>query len=224
METKIVIHIGMHKTGTTFLQREVFPKIPNINYQTDINLFTPVVSDAINLFSDENLDGGSYRLFTTCEQRDTIIKNLHTLYPDAHIILCLRDKESWLHSAYKQYIVAYQSCSFKEYKQRLDTAKLDYAEYISLIKSLFNHVYVCYYNELKKNPQQFVNNLCDFIGVKTPPFNRNIVYKSITDTQVKLIRLYDKLLPSKLLHFLLSLAIRFVRNDSTIIKWLERTE
>ena len=225
MKTEIVIHIGLHKTGTTFLQQEVFPKIPNINYQTKVDLTTKVEEGKINLFSDENLDGGSYRLFNTVQHRYNIMKNLHTLYPKAKIILCIRDKDRWLKSAHKQYIVAYKSCSFEEYKQRLDKGFLDFDEYVKRLDALwFDNVYVCHFEDLKRNPKQFVKDICDFIGVEPPEFENKTVYKGITDNQVKFIRLYDKLLPSKIFHLPLAFAIKFVRKDSTITNWMVRKE
>lgn len=225
MRTKIVIHIGMHKTGTTFLQQEVFSKIPNINYQNKINLSTKVEEGKINLFSDENLDGGSYRLFAKNENRINILKNLHTLFPNAYIILCIRNKKTWLYSAYKQYIVAYKSCTFEEYKERLDKGFLDFDEYIKKLDKLwFDNVYVCHFEDLKRNPKQFVKGICDFIGVEPPKFKNKKVYKGITDGQVKFIRLYDKLLPSKIFHLPLAFAIKFIRKDSTITNWLRRKE
>jgi len=224
MDTKIIIHIGLHKTGTTFLQQEVFPKIPNINYQTKVDLTTKVEEGKINLFSDENLDGGSYRLFNTVEQRYNIMENLHKLYPNAKIILCIRDKDSWLKSAYKQYIVAYKSCSFEEYKQRIDKGFLDFDEYIKRLNKLWTNVYVCEFIDLKRSPVKFVNELCDFIGVRNPLVFYKTVYKGITDGQVKFIRLYDKLLPSKIFHLPLAFAIKFIRKDSTITNWLGRKE
>jgi len=225
MKTEIVIHIGLHKTGTTFLQTEVFPKIPNINYQTKVDLATKVVPGKINLFSDENLDGGSYRLFNTVEQRYTILENLHKLYPKAKIILCIRDKNTWFKSAYKQYIVAYKSCSFEEYKQRLDKGFLDFDTYIKELDKLwFDNVYVCHFEDLQKNPKQFVKGICDFIGVEPPEFENKTVYKGITDNQVLFIKVFDTIFPSRVLHFILSIGIRIIRKDKTIQQWIVRKE
>jgi len=224
METKIVIHIGLHKTGTTFLQTQVFPKILNINYQTKVDLTTKVEEGKINLFSDENLDGGSYRLFNTVEQRYTILENLHKLYPNAKIILCIRDKDQWLKSAYKQYVVAYKSCSFEEYKRRLDVRFTHYQVYINEIKKYFDAIYICNFEHLKKNPKKFVENICEFIGVQTPEFENKTVYKGITDGQVKFIRVFDTIFPSRVLHFILSIGIRIIRKDKTILQWKRRKE
>jgi len=224
MKTEIVIHIGLHKTGTTFLQTEVFPKIPDINYQTKVDLTTKVEEGKINLFSDENLDGGSYRLFNTVEQRYTILENLHKLYPTAKIILCIRDKDRWLKSAYKQYIVAYKSCSFEEYKRCLDVRFTHYKVYIEDIKKYFNNVYVCTFEELQMNPKKFVKSMCDFIGVQPPEFENKTVYKGITDNQVLFIRVFDTIFPSRVLHFILSIGIRIIRKDKTIQLWMVRKE
>jgi hypothetical protein len=224
-ETKVFIHIGMHKTGTTFLQTEVFPKIPNINYQTKVDLTTKVEPGKINLFSDENLDGGSYRLFNNANQRDAIIENLHKMFPTAKIIICLRDKEHWLKSAWKQYIVAYYSCSFEEYCKRIDPRFLEFDEYVGKIQHLFGseNVYVCSFQVLLIAPETFVKNLCNFMEVKTPKFENKTIYKGITDGQSLFIQNYDYIFRSKLMHLLLSLFIRLVRNDPTIQKWKEKT-
>ena len=53
------IHIGLGKTGTTFLQEEIFPKISNLN---GLNYYNKVISENIinldNYFlSNENLVG-----------------------------------------------------------------------------------------------------------------------------------------------------------------------
>jgi len=221
-ETKVFIHVGLHKTGTTFLQNEIFPKIPNINYQRHVDLTTRVVSGKVNLFSDENLDGGSYRIFNTVQHRYNIMENLHTLYPTAKIIICIRDRDKWLQSAYKQYVVAYYSYSFRDYCKRLDPKFTDFDEYIEKLRYWFDDVYVCHYEDLVKNPKEFVNGICDFIGVETPEYENKIIYKGITDGQVKFIRLFDKIFKSKLLHFMLSIGIRVVRKDETIKKWQSR--
>ena len=221
MKTKIVIHIGLHKTGTTFLQQEIFSKIPNINYQNTVNLTTKVVPNVINVFSDENLDGGSYRLFNIAGQRYTILKNLHALFPDAYIILCLRDKDAWLQSAYKQYAMAYFGYTFLEYFRKFDKRVLDFDVYVKYLQSLFgvDNVLVTSYENLKNEPEEFVDRICSFIGVDAPTFENQIVYPSLTDRQIALIVIFDAIFRSKTLHLLLALAIRLVRNDPMMQRW-----
>lgn len=224
MTTKVFIHIGMHKTGTTFLQEEIFSKIPNINYQNKVDLTTEVQEEKINLFSDENLDGGSYRLFSSVKTRNIILKNVHKLFPEAKIILCIRNQDKWLKSAYKQYIVAYRSYSYKDYKKRLDPELYNVDSLISFINRNFDDFYVCYFEDLQKNPQKFVKGICDFIGVDVPKFENKIIYKGITNGQVRFIRFFDFIFRPKICHFVLSIFIRMIRKDKTIIQWLGRKE
>jgi hypothetical protein len=224
MDEQIVIHVGLHKTGTTFLQKEVFPKLGDINYIEEVGLDISLVSDKLNLISNENLDGGSYRLFNKAEKRFAIANNLKKLFPDAKIVLCLRNKESWLKSAWKQYVIAYKSYSFSEYRETLDPHFLDHEKYVRHLKGLFREVHVCWFEDLVSNPQDFVKELCFFMKVQVP---ENIDYSKkhntgITDTQIQFIRLYDKLFPSKLMHLLLSLTIKLVRDDVNIEKWKGR--
>jgi hypothetical protein len=220
-ETKVFIHVGLHKTGTTFLQNEVFPKIPGINYHQKIDLTTVVEPNKINLFSDENLDGGSYRLFNTVQQRYAILENLKLIFPDAKIIICLREKGSWLRSAWKQYTLSYYGYSILEYCKRLDPQFYDFDGYVSKIKELFgeDNVLVIDFEYLCEFPKNFVGEICDFIGVPVPVFENKKTYESLSDNQINKIILFDTIFRSKTLHFVLSLFIRFVRNDPTIQKF-----
>ena len=221
-ETKIFIHIGLHKTGTTFLQKEVFPKIPNINYIFRVGLDTAIVEDKTNLLSDENLDGGSYRVFRNHFQRNAIAENLSKMYPKAKIIICIRDTESWLKSAWKQYTLSYYGYSLNEYRRRLDPEFANHYQYIDYLRTLFKDVYICYFGELKKDPKKFVKGICDFMNVEAPQFKNKRVYESITDGQARFIQIYDSIFRSKTMHFFLSLLIRFVRKDEMFEKWVNK--
>jgi len=219
-ETKVFIHVGLHKTGTTFLQNEVFKKISGINYQRKVDLTTHVEPGKINLFSDENLDGGSYRLFADPFGRYHIATNLSKMFPDANIIVFTRDEKSWLISAWKQYVLSYFGYPFQEYYRRIDKTITDFNSYIGHLQKLFkNNVLLVHYEELLEAPEDVVKNICDFIGVPVPVFENKSVYKSLSDGQVGFIVFFDKIFRSKTLHFILSLFIRFVRNDPTIQKF-----
>jgi hypothetical protein len=223
-ETKVFIHVGLHKTGTTFLQNEVFPKIPNINYQRHVDLTTKVEQGELNLFSDENLDGGSYRLFSNPKDRYTIAYNLRQMFPTAKIIISIRNTDSWLISAYKQYTLAYWGYTFQQYFSKFNKDGLDFTSYINYLRKLFGekNVSVMKYEDLIADPTAFVDCICSFMGVETPVFESKKVYESLTDMQINLIILFDKIFKSKILHFMLSMGIKAVRKDETIEKWRNR--
>lgn len=119
---KVYFHIGLHKTGSTFLQKEVFPNIPQNNFKyiggivdrfkelvyqdpvfynadhTRIQLEKLMDKDKINLISDENLsgdpqNGGIYR--------SSIIAKIYQCFPNAKIILFIRRQDNWAISNYR---------------------------------------------------------------------------------------------------------------------------
>jgi hypothetical protein len=220
--TKVFIHVGMHKTGTSFLQNEVFPNIPNICYSGKVDLTTHVEENRINLFSDENLDGGSYRLFNSWHDRYHIANNLKKMFPDAGIIICLRDEKTWVVSAWKQYVLSYFGHSFVEYFERTSRESLDFIRYATYLQHLFTNVLVLRYEDLQKDPERFVSSICDFMGVPHPAFVNRPVYQSLTNNQAFFIIIFDHIFRSKTLHLILSVFIRFIRKDPTITRFMEK--
>ena len=105
----IIIHVGLHKTGTSFLQAEIFPRIKNVNYIGMLKYGTKIYDDKLNIISDEELSVNPH--LPPCHsdyfdsgQRYVIAERLHSIFPDAKIILGIRNKDSWLRSVYSQYV------------------------------------------------------------------------------------------------------------------------
>jgi hypothetical protein len=215
----------MHKTATTFLQEEVFPKIvmanPSVNFIDTFSIDMDIQEGKINIISDENLDGGSYRLFRNHVHRDRIIRNLYRMFPKAKVILCIRDRDKWLTSAYKQFVVGYGwNGSFSDYKSFMDPEVLNFEGYVSEVKNYYPSAKIMRFEDLVLNSETFVSNICQFIGCKQPD---NINYEkknvAITDNQVMLIRIIGKILPLKELYFPISVAIKILRKDVKFGEW-----
>ena len=88
----IFIHLGLPRTGTTFFQQNIFPKIKNYNYfhNPDDILVLDQFDNVI--FSSESM---SYN-----RRRNEILQKLKKLYPQASIIIGLRDIEEIKRSLY----------------------------------------------------------------------------------------------------------------------------
>ena len=106
---KIVIHVGLHKTGTSFLQAEIFPKIKNVNYIGMLRYGSKIYEDKLNIISDEELSVNPH--LPPCHgnyfdsgQRNVIAERLQSIFPNAKIILGIRNKDTWLRSVYSQYV------------------------------------------------------------------------------------------------------------------------
>lgn len=119
----IFIHVGLHKTATTFLQQEIFPKLSktacitqkyilqnhafNKLMYADDSLYDvqPVKQEIAKINSDrlilseENFSGTRNVNFLN---RSAIAKRLSQLFPEAEIIVFLRGQENMLCSLYNQ--------------------------------------------------------------------------------------------------------------------------
>jgi len=146
---KIFVHVGLHKTGTTFLQEEIFSKLKNVNYihqprtflQKDIYSKVPKVrvsffkpdktlddipefepnlsSDKINIISRESLSGAPSVGYIDGDVRYTIADRIKKNYPDSKIIVGLREKNSWLYSSYGQYVRSGGTFSYNDWFEKV---------------------------------------------------------------------------------------------------------
>jgi len=190
----VIVHVGLHKTGTTFLQQMVFPKLMGVNF---VNLTGTVrydilgvdVKPGINLISREGLSGHPFEPDRALYfERDVIARNLKKVFPSARIIVGVRDKDAWVKSLYKQYFKMKPGGTFNGFMKVFDKRYLDFEGYISLLESLFSDVYVYHYENLKDDFDGFIDGIVDFVGVSRPSGITNVVYnRSLSDGQEKLL-------------------------------------
>ncbi len=187
-KTDIVIHVGLHKTGTTFLQRQVFPYIQDIHFvdkEESIRFDMKLEKNKINLISNEDLSGDPWG--GDVGDRFQIAQRLKGAFPDARIIVGTREKNSWIKSLYKNYVRKGGIYDFDDFmKYVFSERRFNYNEYIDFLKELFNDIHVYDFSELKKDSVQFVKDICDFIGCIVPDFDnkkRNVAWNQ---RQIKL--------------------------------------
>ena len=132
MTKKIIFHIGLHKTATTSLQVDTFPKIRELNYlpmqldpvRTYINhvlacdpIYYPgstkaaplkahFVANKVNLVSSESLSGPAWVGVAQrgIDHRSPVLSNLSFDFKEAEILLILRRQDGYARSMYRQYI------------------------------------------------------------------------------------------------------------------------
>jgi len=185
---KVVIHVGLQKTATKFLQKVVFPSIENINFlnkneaiRIDMNLSV----NKINLLSSEEFAGCPWD--KNVNDRFLIADRLKKLFPNAKIILVVREKEAWLKSIYKNYVRKGGTHNFDEFREKdFAEERLEFEKYEHYLKKLFSEVYVDDIKHLKEDHYDFVKDLCEFIGCAVPEYKNTIVNKAWNDRQIKL--------------------------------------
>ncbi|NQV53689.1 MAG: sulfotransferase [Flavobacteriales bacterium] len=139
MEREVFIHVGMPKTGSTFLQQVVFRQFEAIDYWEVFNHpssyyieriansnylnFNPDWGNRLNelvekspsakiLISFEGLFGSYSNNYKSNFTNALILKKI---FPQAKIIMCIRKQEEILKSNYAQLVSEGYSASFKQY-------------------------------------------------------------------------------------------------------------
>ena len=124
-----IIHIGLHKTGTRFLQGEVFQQLDSNEFSVNPEPLwsklraavrgpgdraaAEAAREAVNnwrnsgdnrklVLSEPHISGDMYSCHFDYYQNLQLIKQL---FPDAVILFFVRNQADWLHSAYRQQLV-----------------------------------------------------------------------------------------------------------------------
>ena len=125
MKPQLFIHVGLHRTGNSFWQKEVFPKLndtsflqgPKVNYylrrlisEEDISFdpstysdyFYPIIQKGNTIISYEGLSGEPFLLYVN-QVRNA--DRLARIFPDATIILGIRRQDAMLFALYLRLIM-----------------------------------------------------------------------------------------------------------------------
>ncbi len=210
------IHIGMPRTATTFLQRKIFPHLTGfhflslpyahfspafqkIQYQDDSlysvdeikNDLAPLFKCEKLLISNENFVGQS--LFWYNGNRTRNARRLQELFPDAHIIITLRNQLDLLRSMYEinlqwketktldRFVISdweHIAVSESSNSQLLDLSRTyyhptesyehiegyDYLPLLNLYKKLFRQVTVLFYEDFSGHKDKFIAMLENALG------------------------------------------------------------
>lgn len=133
-----LIHVGYHKTGTTWLQEMVFRQDPAFRFIADHAVLWPLImaphdlefepdaaratlaqllaqeapTDAVPVLSSERLSGNPH---SGAYDNKILADRLRSLLPEARILIVVRNQAAMLVSNYKQYVRMGGICSFEEY-------------------------------------------------------------------------------------------------------------
>jgi hypothetical protein len=217
-----LLHIGYHKTGTTWLQKHLFPneaagcalvagyKLLQPTFVT-VNPFDFSPEAARKMFerrireveahnivpvlSHERLSGSPY---TGGYDSGTTADRLAATFPDARILVVIREQAGMIGSVYKQYVRWGGAASFDQYvtppsgTARMPVFRFDFLEYHRLIgyyQNLFgaSKVLTLPYELLRAQPEAFLARVGDFLGIPNvvPKDARTNVSPSILSLSIK---------------------------------------
>jgi len=183
MKNRTIIHVGLAKTGTTFLQTEIFPKL-HINYSRNILLTDIDIKPGINLLSNESLSISIPHYVPRHTDRMKILEYIKRLFPDGEIMIGMRQlNDSLKNSYYSQYLRNGGTLKKDAYLKKYEEYFTNYIHYLRAIEKKFDNVFSYTFEEFKDNQKQTIKNICDFLGQPVPKYNLKIVHSSYPPRQ-----------------------------------------
>jgi len=192
--TKSIIHIGYHKTATTFFQKNVYPRVKNANYidryRARNAICAPYAFDFKKNEAQQILGLSSAGPVIICEEE--LSGNIHTggarsflskayadrlkeTFGDAYIVIFIRNQREIIRSAYVEYIKDGGTFSLKRYINCKNSVRrvcfsLQHFEFIKLIDyyaNLFgkNNVKVYLFEELVNDMESFLARFVDDVSL-----------------------------------------------------------
>lgn len=203
-----IFHLGLPKTGTTFLQDNVFKNIINGKFinkprgSLDELLTELCYSQEKNiLVSEENILGRSSKLaingYNLLKNYELSLNALSRLNPSAKIIVFFREPSAAMVSNYREYIYAGGTTTFEEWMQ-IDglVETFNYLKIIQIIDYYFNNTMYFDYNDLKQNLQSTIKMMSKFTNLNFE-IPRTIVNArsnvGIKNTNLELMRIVNRL-------------------------------
>ncbi|HLR62775.1 MAG TPA: hypothetical protein VK097_10080 [Lentibacillus sp.] len=230
MKKTIYLHIGFHKTATTFLQWKVFPQLKEVDLirkthakslfkeirlrklkDIDIlrlrNTFEDIRSEKVPaLISYEGFTGSPFSQKNS-KSAYSILKDLRRIFPkdlyDVRLIIGIRKQVDIMTSLYIEFLHQGGAKSEAEYFEELrKNNKLRhylYNDYLDAVEQLFgDNYFVFIYENFKKEQENYLLRLLNYIGVETIPEYSNVrLNRSFGMLQAKLARRLNKLFKSQ---------------------------
>lgn len=200
---RVFIHIGLHKTGTTYLQYNIFPSLKEFHYvqlppwriltnntltETELsNYKSEILKDwdhQKDLIISNEFFSGEIEKFTK-QKTVVILTNLKKLFPDAQIILVLRNPLGYFKSLYNFRVVSRGFCTksisrYYDQNKKYFLEKFDYEFLLKEVELRFNKANVIKYEQINDN-NQYVAFICKALQV--PAFSVSNQVKENTSSK-----------------------------------------
>jgi len=203
---RLVIHIGYHRTGTSFLQTELFallgdlipaPAVPKARPIVDLcNRMEPstaVVTDDVVVYSNENLSGS----FDT--DRPELAAELRAVTGEARIIMTIRSQYAIFKAFYFLYLKGGGCAGFAEFVGQRIGKVCNYYRLFQAYEKEYGKgsVLVLCQEDLLGDPLQSMTRVLDFIGVDrkfAEAVSIKLVKPSAQNSLLKIMLLRNRLL------------------------------
>ncbi|WP_231291111.1 MULTISPECIES: hypothetical protein [unclassified Thioalkalivibrio] len=167
--SQMVFHVGPWKTGSTYLQKYVFPRLTNVEVLWNPSLLAMLrarVRGGRLLLTSEDFSGVPYGQ-DYASRRNAMIKHLSDSFPGSSVMVVLRDPATMIPSLYFQYVKRGGSRPFDEFfDEKVDVSAFRYAPFLEEMERYsFNRVAVSFFEDLfgdDKRPEQVLEVFDDW--------------------------------------------------------------
>ena len=190
MDKEIIIHVGTHKAASTYLQQSVFPYLkdvyffrlnnekgtPNPLYILNDLIMQSVFekkSESICLDNIDEIKNQIYSFINSIKeskilissealwQKSSLTKILKELFPNAKILLIIREQISWLESYYNYYIKLGDHAELEEEILRNKAFNFNLLEIYQHYVDNFGkeNILVLPYEQIKEDERKFLDTL-----------------------------------------------------------------
>lgn len=210
MNPEFFIHIGLHKTGTTFLQRHVFPNWPSVHYigkPYSAQFVEPVLWDetiSTVLMSNEQFSSPpiypvlldpALRKRPWFEQRKITLLRLKAIFPKAKVIVGVRTPAEFCESVYSQYILRGGWASLEDFWRPNDYSgclcleDIDFDSLLTFVEGLWPGSFYFDHADLRSDPAKLLAKMARFMGVDaSPPVMEQEINARLSESQVFAMR------------------------------------
>jgi len=211
---KICLHIGFHKTATTFLQQKVFLNLTNTKFIASFNnnkTIYELLGQKFNtlhkniLISKESFSG-TLNLNEDKKLKFSIANKIKNKFPEAKIIVTIREQKAWVLSYYLyclKYFNLHNSINkIISSNQKFFFEKLSYFELINSYINMFgkDNVLVIPIEMLRKERNETFKKIEKFTGEKI--LQNNLNYSSINSSNYNNIYVNCMIVASKFVNFI----------------------
>ncbi len=189
LDSNIYFHIGYHRTGSTFLQKFIFPQykdyselfLPFNNTDYLAGFFykknTNLTENQIEVRLKQHLEGSRKPIIASSEgisgslfyANEGVAERIYKTFPHSKIIICIRSQYTMIPSLYQyMFVKSGGNLLYQDFlKKIIDTDKLNYYKLISSFMDKFGGpaVKVMFYEDLKNNQIEFLDSLLEFIDL-----------------------------------------------------------
>jgi hypothetical protein len=180
----LYFHIGLHKTGTSWLQAVFFPSLEGIEVhrtRSEKHIRALAGSEGRHLITHEAMGGRLASHKAPGTYRQCLLKGLELIRQVSltpRVIVGFREQNAWINSAYCQKAKK-EAVNPEHYLSTYAPNELCWQEVLSLVDKTATETFPFLYEELSSDPAALVEDMCRFLDVGPPADMHELLKKRV---------------------------------------------